>query len=85
MSTNTYHIVGEVIDTKKIPNPRNFNRTTITKMTVRDKTGDLYFGEVPADMPRYILGGRITFIAEVREFGEKKFSFKNARKASIEV
>lgn len=87
MNDSTYNIVGEVLRVEKVPNPRNFNRTTTTNVTVEDKSADFYFGEFPAGIPKVVVGTRITFTAEVRKDSviEKHFYFKNARNAAVEV
>lgn len=86
MNDSTYHIVGEVIEVNTVPNPLNFNRTNITQILVKDKSGDTYYGTFPVVSTSVEMGDRVKFIADIRQSQhyETKFLFKNARKMSVE-
>ena len=87
MSDSTYHIVGEVIESKTVPNPLNFNRTNTIQILVKDKSGDTYYGARPAEATDAIVGSTVRFLAEIRkhQYDETHFLFRNARKMFVEL
>ena len=86
MSDSTYHIVGQVIEVNKVPDSNNWGRTNITKILVKDKGGNTYYGTRPCAASHAIMGTTVRFLAEIRQskHDETLFLFKDARKMFVE-
>lgn len=61
----TSNIRGLISGLKTTPNPRNFNRTNITKMTVTDRDGTRYYGTRPLSLKSVEIGDKVEFTAEI--------------------
>jgi hypothetical protein len=82
---STYHIVGQLVSLVTKPNPYNFNRTTVTKMTVQDKDGTRYHGTRPVSLRNAEIGDKVKFKAEISRSPNvpRFFFFQRPRMAHI--
>ena len=85
MSKSTYYIVGRVVGLKRKPNPHNFNRTEVTKVTVEDDEGVRYHGTLPLSLVQVEIGDRVKFKAEIARSSkvDRWFFFQRPRMAAV--